>query len=211
MAFILHGSCCTSSHGHSHGSLGGHGHSHSPPTDHQRSKYSRLSTCATTTTDEIGHKHHSNDAEHASYVLNGTTTFPVVRSDSICSYRSPSHSRTNSFSGATSQSVLQHRLEEAAAASTNGRHNGHHHHHHHPHTSQLHRSNSADSEIQLHPSNHSHNPSCTKDSVASEPTKNINIQAAAIHVIGDFIQSVGVFIAAVVIYYYVSVVFCPFN
>lgn len=36
------------------------------------------------------------------------------------------------------------------------------------------------------------------------PTKNINIQAAVIHVIGDFIQSIGVFISAIIIKNYVS-------
>lgn len=34
--------------------------------------------------------------------------------------------------------------------------------------------------------------------------KNINIQAAVIHVLGDFIQSIGVFVAALVIKFYVS-------
>lgn len=65
-----------------------------------------------------------------------------------------------------------------------------------------------DSEIQLHPSEHSHaNHSCKNESEVPTTKKNINIQAAAIHVIGDFIQSVGVFIAAVIIYYYVSIEF----
>lgn len=35
-------------------------------------------------------------------------------------------------------------------------------------------------------------------------SKNINIQAAVIHVVGDFIQSIGVFISAVIIKYFVS-------
>lgn len=35
-------------------------------------------------------------------------------------------------------------------------------------------------------------------------SKNINIQAAVIHVVGDFIQSIGVFISAVIIKNYVS-------
>lgn len=114
MAFILHGSCCSShgGHGHSHGSLGGHhGHSHSPPTDQHRSKYKRLST---SNADDTGIKHPNgvikSDAEHASFILNGTS-FPV-RSDSICSYRSPGHSRTNSFSGITNQSQM--RLDDGA-------------------------------------------------------------------------------------------------
>ena len=37
--------------------------------------------------------------------------------------------------------------------------------------------------------------------------KNINLRAAAIHVIGDFIQSVGVLIAALIIYFKVCLVF----
>lgn len=36
-------------------------------------------------------------------------------------------------------------------------------------------------------------------------SKNINIQAAVIHVLGDFIQSIGVFISAIIIKYYVSI------
>lgn len=43
-------------------------------------------------------------------------------------------------------------------------------------------------------SNHSHDFS----------SKSINIQAAVIHVVGDFIQSIGVFISAVIIKYFVS-------
>lgn len=43
-------------------------------------------------------------------------------------------------------------------------------------------------------SNHSHDFS----------SKNINIQAAVIHVVGDFIQSIGVFISAIIIKNYVS-------
>lgn len=73
--------------------------------------------------------------------------------------------------------------------------NRHHHHHHR-------RSDSADSsatnsttEIESNDKSHNHSHS---------GTDNINIRAAVIHVIGDFIQSVGVFLAAVVIYYYVS-------
>lgn len=38
----------------------------------------------------------------------------------------------------------------------------------------------------------------------SDPKQNINIRAAVIHVIGDFIQSIGVLIAAIVIKLYVS-------
>lgn len=58
----------------------------------------------------------------------------------------------------------------------------HDHHHHHRHALVDH----------LH-GNHSHDLS----------PKNINMQAAVIHVIGDFIQSIGVFLSAVIIKYYV--------
>lgn len=49
------------------------------------------------------------------------------------------------------------------------------------------------SEDDGHPQDHSHNFS----------SKNINIQAAVIHVIGDFVQSIGVFTSAVIIKFYV--------
>lgn len=42
---------------------------------------------------------------------------------------------------------------------------------------------------------HSHN----KKGVHSETQGNINVRAAVIHVLGDFIQSIGVLIAAIII------------
>ena len=43
------------------------------------------------------------------------------------------------------------------------------------------------------------------DDLKGEQSKrNINVRAAFIHVLGDFIQSVGVFVAALVIYFKVS-------
>lgn len=42
------------------------------------------------------------------------------------------------------------------------------------------------------------------DLKAEQLKKNINVRAAFIHVLGDFIQSVGVFIAALIIYFKVS-------
>lgn len=66
-----------------------------------------------------------------------------------------------------------------------------HEHHHHNHRNGL-----ANHLHHLHgqQSRHSHDFS----------SKNINIQAAVIHVIGDFIQSIGVFISAIIIKNYVS-------
>lgn len=63
-----------------------------------------------------------------------------------------------------------------------------HHHHHQNHH------NGFVNHLHCNQSRHSHDFS----------SKNINIQAAVIHVIGDFIQSIGVFISAVIIKYYVS-------
>lgn len=51
------------------------------------------------------------------------------------------------------------------------------------------------------------NSSMRMDDTHDFTKKNINIQAAVIHVLGDFIQSVGVFVAAIVIKIYVSFFF----
>jgi len=40
---------------------------------------------------------------------------------------------------------------------------------------------------------------------AKKSTKNINVRAAIIHVIGDFVQSVGVLVAAIVIHFKVYI------
>lgn len=48
--------------------------------------------------------------------------------------------------------------------------------------------------------NHVENNKLDEESL-SHDRKNINVRAAFIHVIGDFIQSVGVFIAALIIYF----------
>lgn len=56
---------------------------------------------------------------------------------------------------------------------------------------------------------HSHLPQTSNHS-HDFASKNINIQAAVIHVLGDFIQSIGVFISAIIIKNYVSSIFvCP--
>lgn len=72
-----------------------------------------------------------------------------------------------------------------------------HHHHHHHRRSDSADSNSTSSTVEVESNDKQHHHS-------HNDTENINIRAAVIHVIGDFIQSVGVFLAAVVIYYYVS-------
>lgn len=64
-------------------------------------------------------------------------------------------------------------------------HENHHHHHHQQH----HRNGLVNHLHHGQQSRHSHDFS----------SKNINIQAAVIHVIGDFIQSIGVFISAIII------------
>lgn len=49
------------------------------------------------------------------------------------------------------------------------------------------------------------NHSDTSSDVIIKDGPNINVRAAFIHVIGDFIQSIGVFIAALIIYFKVSI------
>ena len=51
---------------------------------------------------------------------------------------------------------------------------------------------------------HNHPESDDSDAIRSLSNRNINIRSALIHVIGDLVQSVGVFIAAVLIYCNVS-------
>lgn len=50
--------------------------------------------------------------------------------------------------------------------------------------------------------NHSHHISILEN---SSPTQNLNVRAAIIHVIGDLVQSVGVFVSSVIIKFYVSI------
>jgi solute carrier family 30 (zinc transporter), member 2 len=49
-----------------------------------------------------------------------------------------------------------------------------------------------------HSHHHDHNAS-------DDSSSNINIRAAVIHVVGDLVQSVGVFISSIVIKFYVSI------
>lgn len=66
-------------------------------------------------------------------------------------------------------------------------HHGHshgHHHHHHNH------SHSSESLIVDAVSGHAHE---------SRLSENINVRAAIVHVIGDFVQSIGVLVAAILI------------
>ena len=68
-------------------------------------------------------------------------------------------------------------------------HHGHSHDHHHPH------SHSSESLIVDAVSGHAHE----SGGHASRLSDNINIRAAIVHVIGDFVQSVGVLLAAILI------------
>lgn len=69
-------------------------------------------------------------------------------------------------------------------------HHGHHHHDHNHSHHDHHEAHSDHSSDSSHEHNHSHSHI------------NLNVRAAFIHVIGDLLQSVGVLIAAIVIYFY---------
>lgn len=60
--------------------------------------------------------------------------------------------------------------------------------------------------LTLHQHSHSHGGSTTPHSHGSSGTSstNINVRAAYIHVLGDIIQSLGVLVAAVIVYFRVS-------
>lgn len=58
----------------------------------------------------------------------------------------------------------------------------------------------------LHEHGHAHGHSHAPESISSSKNKtssqqNLNVRAAFIHVVGDFVQSCGVFIAALIIYF----------
>jgi len=76
--------------------------------------------------------------------------------------------------------------------------------------------------LSLHQHGHSHgghshgdNPNIENglddDLKGEHSKKNINVRAAFIHVLGDFIQSIGVFVAALVIYFKVQRIFINFT
>jgi len=59
--------------------------------------------------------------------------------------------------------------------------------------------------LTLHQHSHSHSGLESHNHEASGPSSaNINVRAAYIHVLGDIIQSLGVLIAAIIVYYKVS-------
>lgn len=63
--------------------------------------------------------------------------------------------------------------------------------------------------LHQHGHGHGHSHGGTSSSSDEEHMENINVRAAYIHVIGDFLQSFGVLVAAIVIYFWVS--FSYFN
>jgi len=58
----------------------------------------------------------------------------------------------------------------------------------------------------LHQHSHTHGSLGTHSHDGSDPSNaNINVRAAYIHVLGDIIQSIGVLIAAIIVYIRVSI------
>lgn len=203
MAFILHGSC----HGHhshslSHGHSHSHSHSHSPKPV-RRHKYSTMIDDAYQSNEDEFIR--NNNSAVNTQNMNGSSVL-LSRSDSFCFNRSPNHSRNNSFSKKITpidgrkpsiprpdspSAMLQMKLTET-----------------------MNHRNSFDgiADRTFNQQKHRHgveNDAKNDCEISDEQTsefskKNINIQAAVIHVLGDFIQSIGVFVAALVIKIYVS-------
>lgn len=204
MAFILHGSC-NGHHSHSLSHAHSHSHSHSPKPI-RRHKYSNTLSDDAYQSNEDEFIRNNNSAVNSQNV-NGSTVL-LGRSDSICSYRSPSHSRTNSFSKKiTSNDGRKTSIPTASPSALL----------HMKLTETMNHRNSFDGipDRNFNQQKHRHSQDDVKNDceISDENTtefskKNINIQAAVIHVLGDFIQSIGVFVAAIVIKIYVSFVFC---
>lgn len=228
MAIILHGDgfCCNSrAHAHSH--------NHNQKSTHNYHNNNRTKTEYKPLINESIDKRSKAvlSALPPSFISANRASLTDRRS-SNCSYRSPNHSRTNSFSRSMSNQVDINR-RSSHAVNMNEADNGHHdntaidtaasrlvttnkeflcgcvmdgisvcpiHNYIHRDSSEN-TPISSDSEDHQHQTHHHlhHNHSHDFSS------KNINIQAAVIHVLGDFIQSIGVFISAVIIKYYVSV------
>lgn len=211
MASILHGSC--NGH-HSHSLMHNHTHSHShnpKPKPVRRNKYSTLSDEAYQSNDDEFVR--NNNSAVNSQNINGSNAL-LSRSDSICSYRSPGHSRTNSFS----KKIASHDGRKTSTPSVSKSEILHM-----KLTETMNHRNSLDGMPDRSFNQQKKHRHCQEDDqndleISEEVTsefskKNINIQAAVIHVLGDFIQSIGVFVAALVIKIHVSfaVSFCfPF-
>lgn len=71
------------------------------------------------------------------------------------------------------------------------------HHHNHSHEHGRYRRSSGDDEMKVLQID-------DNDKTIQSEAENINVQAAFLHVLGDFLQSVGVILAAVIIKIYVS-------
>ena len=87
-----------------------------------------------------------------------------------------------------------------------GHDHGHGHHHHHHGHSHSHGPSDHDHHDHQHDHDHDHDIEHShkhshKHSHHEEEAENINIRAAVVHVIGDLLQSIGVIIAALLIYY----------
>lgn len=99
MAIILHGNgLCTGHHNHSHG----HKHQSQKSNDETCRNNNKPHLTATSPNDTTDMKYkilQNFNSEHGlPQTIIGNSRAALGRSNSICSYRSPSHSRTNSFS-----------------------------------------------------------------------------------------------------------------
>lgn len=231
MAIILHGDgLCGASHTHTHS------HGCSPPKHEHHSYHNNNKT-------KSEYKLLINEPMTVSRTKNvlmngGNTLQPpstrTTRSNSVCSYRSPNHSRANSFSrtvpmngemlrrnshvttfnGIKKDSIASESInlilnddkltlgQDSHGCITDGSSICPLHNYVHRDSSEN-TPASSDTE-ELHHRSHANGSSHHHGHSHDFASKNINIQAAVIHVLGDFIQSIGVFVSAVVIKYYVS-------
>lgn len=245
MAFILHGEgLCWLPHTHTHS----HGHGCSPQK-HEHHSYNNNNK--TKSEYKLLINEPMTVSRTKNVLMNGgntlqppsTRTNRTSRSNSVCSYRSPNHSRANSFSRTIPMSgdmlrrnshatTLGGIRKDSIGCDTNHRESINLilnddkltlaqeargcvfdgsvcplHNYVHRDSSENTPASSDTEELhhRFHGSHH-HDHGHAHDFAS----KNINIQAAVIHVLGDFIQSVGVFVSAIIIKYYVSANHPPF-
>ncbi|XP_037926681.1 zinc transporter 2 isoform X4 [Hermetia illucens] len=174
MGFILHGSFGFHSHGHSHG------HSHS---SHNVCNSKHGANKSNNHNSHLPVQHQDED--------NQIPTFVVVNNAS------------NNAIRPRQGSIVSKEMQKTKTSSYTSLNHNHNNSHNHS-DANAHRLFMAETILPpVHDgSNHAHLHADESANTSSSSNANLNVRAAFIHVVGDFIQSIGVFTAALVIKFY---------
>jgi len=171
-----------SGHGHSHGLGGGHhGHSHGDDDDHGDEE-------------SHGHSHGKNGHGHS----HGGHSDDEMSSAEVNAKTSLLQGQRPRKYGSNDSAAVEHSHSHAGGEDHEHEH-GHGHGHSHEHHEHEHGHGHDDD-------NHSHNSHNSKklslwDRIFHNPGHNINVRAALVHALGDALQSLGVMIAAALIWW----------